>query len=150
MECMMELLQRVRKTDLARNTRKIIRDVLRGKTAIVESHGLPEVAIVDVIDYYLKSAALHYFTQSPEVNTEEGLPDETIAKVDKEQERYNLVLTHYLGESISLGRAAELLNLPWLDLRMRLARLDIPLHLGPRDVEELRAEIKAIEEWEIQ
>ena len=89
MESMMELLQRVRKTDLARNTRKIIRDVLRGKTAIVESHGLPEVAIVDVIDYYLKSAALYYFTQSSEVNTEEGLPDETIAKVDNEQERYN-------------------------------------------------------------
>jgi predicted HTH domain antitoxin len=147
---MMELLQRVRKTDLARNTRKVIRDVLRGKTAIVESHGLPEVAIVDIVDYYLQSAALHYFTQSPKVNTDEGLSYETLDKLDNEQERYNLVLTHYLGEDISLGRAAELLNLPWVDLRMRLARLDIPLHLGPRDVEELRAEIKAIEEWENQ
>jgi predicted HTH domain antitoxin len=147
---MMELLQRVRKTDLARNTRKIIRDVLRGNTAIVESHGLPEVAIVDVIDYYLQSAALHYFTQSPKINIQEGLPDETIAKMDNEQERYNLVLAHYLGEAISLGRAAELLNLPWVDLRMRLARLDIPLFLGPRDIEELRAEIKAIEQWENQ
>jgi len=146
----MELLQRVRKTDLARNTRKVIRDVLRGKTAIVESHGLPEVAIVDIIDYYLQSAALHYFTQSRKVNKDDGLPDETLARVENEQERFNLVLTHYLGESISLGRAAELLNLPWLDLRMRLARLDIPLHLGPRDVEELRAEINAIEEWENQ
>jgi predicted HTH domain antitoxin len=147
---MMELLQRVRKTDLARNTRKVIRDVLRGKTAIVESHGLPEVAIVDIVDYYLQSAALHYFTQSPKANTDEGLSYEALDKLDNEQERYNLVLTHYLGEDISLGRAAELLNLPWVDLRMRLARLDIPLHLGPRDVEELRAEIKAIEEWENQ
>lgn len=146
----MELLQRVRKTDLARNTRKIIREVLRGKTAIVESHGLAEVAIVDVVDYYLQSAALHYFTQSPKVDTEEGLLEETIAKVETEQERYNLVLAHYLGESISLGRAAELLNFPWVDLRMRLARLDIPLYLGPRDIEELKAEIRCIQQWEDQ
>lgn len=144
----MELMQRVRKTDLARNTRKIIRDVLRGKAAIVESHGLPEVAIIDIIDYYLQRGALHYFAQSPKVNTEEGLSDETIAQVDNEQERYNLVLAHYLGEAISLGRAAELLNLPWVDLRMRIARLGIPLRLGPEDIEELRAEIEAIEEWE--
>lgn len=144
----MELMQRVRKTDLARNTRKIIRDVLRGKAAIVESHGLPEVAIIDIIDYYLQRGVLHYFAQSPKVNTEEGLSDETIAQVDNEQERYNLVLAHYLGEAISLGRAAELLNLPWVDLRMRIARLGIPLRLGPEDIEELRAEIEAIEEWE--
>ena len=107
MEFMMELLQRVRKTDLARNTRKVIRDVLRGKTAIVESHGLPEVAIVDIVDYYLQSAALHYFTQSPKADTDEGLSYETLDKLDNEQERYNLVLTHYRGEDISLGRAAE-------------------------------------------
>ena len=146
----MELMQHVRKTDLARNTRKIIRDVLRGKTAIVESHGLAEVAIVDVVDYYLQSAALHYFTQSRKVDAKEGLHEETLAKVETEQERYELVLAHYLGESISLGRAAELLNLPWLDLRMRLARLDIPLYLGPKDIDELKAEIKAIEQWESQ
>lgn len=146
----MELLQRVRKTDLARNTRKIIRDVLRGKTAIVESHGLPEVAIMDVIDYYLQSAALNYFTQAPKVRAKEGLGDGTVAKLDSEQERYNLVLAYYLSEAISLGRAAELLNLPWVDLRMRIARLDIPLYLGPGDIEELKAEIKAIEQWENQ
>ena len=146
----MELMQRVRKTDLARNTRKIIRDVLRGKTAIVESHGLEEVAIVDVVDYYLQSAALHYFTQSSKVDAKESLHEATLAKVETEQQRYELVLAHYLGESISLGRAAELLNLPWLDLRMRLARLDIPLYLGPKDIDELKAEIKAIEQWESQ
>jgi predicted HTH domain antitoxin len=53
-----------------------------------------------------------------------------------------------LGEAISLGRAAELLDLPWMDLRLRLARLGIPLRLGPQSIEELRAEIEAIEEWE--
>ncbi len=146
----MELLQRVRKTDLARNTRKIIREVLRGKTAIVESHGLAEVAIVDVVDYYLQSAALHYFTQSPKVDANEGLLEETIAKAETEQERYDLVMAHYLSESISIGRAAELFNLPWVDLRMRLARLDVPLYLGPRDIEELKTEIRGIQQWENQ
>ena len=59
-----------------------------------------------------------------------------------------MVMAHYLGEAISLGRAAELLDLPWMDLRLRLARLGIPLRLGPESIEELRAEIEAIENWE--
>jgi len=58
------------------------------------------------------------------------------------------VLAYYLGEAISLGRAAELLGLPWVDLRLRLARLGIPLRLGPETIEELRAEIEALEKWE--
>jgi predicted HTH domain antitoxin len=144
----MEMLQRVRKTDLARNTRQIIRDVLRGQTAVVESHGQPEVAIVDIVDYYLQRAALYYYSKSPQVDKEAGLSDEDFAQAASEEERYNLVLAHYLGEAISLGRTAELLGLPWVDLRMRLARLGIPLRLGPQSIEELRAEIEAIEKWE--
>ena len=38
------------------------------------------------------------------------------------QARCDLVLGHYLGESISLGRAAELLKIPWPDLRARFLR----------------------------
>jgi predicted HTH domain antitoxin len=144
----METLQRVRKTDLARNTRQIIRDVLRGRTAVVESHGQPEVAIVDIVDYYLQRAALHYYSKSPQVNTEAGLSDQDAAQAESEQERYNLVLANYLGEAISLGRAAELLALPWLDLRLRLVRLGIPLRLGPQTIEELREEVEAIKKWE--
>ena len=43
--------------------------------------------------------------------------------------------------------AGELLKLPWVDLRMRMARLDIPLRVGPETIEELRAEIEAFEKW---
>jgi predicted HTH domain antitoxin len=57
-------------------------------------------------------------------------------------------LAHYLGGAISLGRAAELLKLPWVDLRMRIARLDIPLRVAPETIEELRAEIEANEKRE--
>ena len=41
----MESVRRVRKTDLARNTHQVIRTVQRGQTAVIESHGRPEVAI---------------------------------------------------------------------------------------------------------
>ena len=144
----METVQYVRKTDLARNTRRVIRDVQRGQTAVVESHGQPEVAIVDIVDYYLQRAALNFYAQSPQVDPEGGITDQATAQVESEQKLYNLVFAHYLGGAISLGRAAELLKLPWVDLRMRMARLDIPLRVGPETIEELRAEIEAIEKWE--
>jgi len=131
-----------------RRSGKRRRLAVRGQTAVVESHGQPEVAIVDIIDYYLQRAALNYYAQSPEVDVEAGLSDEDVQQAGGEQERYNLVMAQYLGEAISLGRAAELLDLPWMDLRLRLARLGIPLRLGPQTIEELRAEIEAIENWE--
>ena len=46
----MKSVRRIRKTDLARNTRQVINAVLRGQTAVVESHGQPEVAIMDIVD----------------------------------------------------------------------------------------------------
>jgi predicted HTH domain antitoxin len=56
-------------------------------------------------------------------------------------------LAHYLAEAISLGRAAELLDLSWLDLRTRCLRLDVPLRAGPTDVDEARADVEAAEAW---
>jgi predicted HTH domain antitoxin len=50
---------------------------------------------------------------------------------------------HYLGGAISLGRSAELLELPALVLQMRFARLDIPVHHGPETLEEARADVAA-------
>ena len=144
----METVQYVRKTDLARNTRRVIRDVQRGRTAVVESHGQPEVAIVDIVDYYLQLAALNFYSKSPQVDSEGGITDQAAAQVESEQELYNLVMAHYLGGAISLGRAAELLKLPWVDLRMRMTSLGIPLRVGPETIEELREEIEAIEKWE--
>lgn len=37
---------------------------------------------------------------------------------------------------MGLGRAAELLELPAFDLRLRFSRLRIPLRPGPRSMEE--------------
>jgi len=58
---------RVRKTDLARNTSRIIRNVLRGQPAVIESHGQPEVAIVDVADYLILRAVARYHENPPSI-----------------------------------------------------------------------------------
>lgn len=128
----MEYLHRVRKTDLARNTRQVIRNVQRGQTVLVESHGQAEAAIMDILDYRILRAFLAYHTRPPEVNSE-GLNAENLRGLDDPQQVCDLILAHYLAGAISLGRAAELLELPALDLQARFQRLDVPLKLGTKD-----------------
>ena len=143
----MESILYVRKTDLARNTRRVIRDVQRGQTAVVESHGQPEVAIMDIVDFRIQRAFIYYYTQDPVVGEDDDISDQAFASIGDEQERYNRILAYYLAESISLGRAAELLELPPFDLRLRFSRLGIPLRLGPRSMEELEEEVRNAELW---
>ena len=64
-----------------------------------------------------------------------------------EQQKCNLILSHYLAESINLNRAAELLGIPWLDLRTRFLRLGIPLRVAPVNLEEFTSEIGAASDW---
>ena len=137
----METLTHIPKTDLARRTRHVIRAVQQGQTVVVESHGEAEVAIMDILDYRLIKAVLRYYTRPLALDGSEGLADEEIAQLETEQDKVDLVLAHYLAESISLGRAAELLGLPWLDLRTRLVRLNVPLRIGPANLDEARQEV---------
>jgi predicted HTH domain antitoxin len=143
----MQSIQRVRKTDLARSTRQVINNVLRGQTAVVESHGQPEVAIMDIVDYRITRAVMRYYAQQPEIDVEEGLADQQVAGTSEPQERFNLILAHYLAGAISLGRAAELLELPWVDLRTRFQRLDVPLRVAPTDLQEARLDVEVAEAW---
>jgi hypothetical protein len=143
----MQSIQRVRKTDLARSTRQVINNVLRGQTAVVESHGQPEVAIMDIVDYRITRAVMRYYAQQPEIDVEEGLAEQRVAGTLDPQERFNLVLAHYLAGAISLGRAAELLELPWVDLRTRFQRLDVPLRVAPSDLQEARLDVEVAEAW---
>ena len=143
----MEMLQTIRKTDLARNTSQVIRNVLRGQTAVVESHGQPEVAIVDIIDYQIQRAALNYYAQQPAVSEADDFSDQAFAAIRDDQERYSRVLALYLAELISLSRSAEVLKLPTFDLRLRFVRLGIPLRLGPKTVEELEEDVRNAEIW---
>jgi predicted HTH domain antitoxin len=143
----MAFVQRVRKTDLARDTRRVINAVLRGQTAVVESHGQPEVAIMDIVDYRVMRAVMRFYAHKPPIAGQAGLSDADIEAVSEPQARFDLVMAHYLAGAISLGRAAELLDLDWLDLRTRCLRLDVPLRTAPVDLSEATADVEAADSW---
>ena len=140
----MESIRRIRKTELARNTREVINTVMRGQTALIESHGKAEVAIIDIVDYLILRAVMRYHARPPQIDMDAGLSDAAAEATRDLQARYDLVLAHYLADAISLSRAAELLNLPSFDLRMRFVRLDVPLRLGPATIEEALAEVETL------
>lgn len=137
----MEIVQHIRKTELARNTRQVIQTAQRGQTVVVESHGQPEVAIMDIIDYRIVRATLRYHANPPPIASGVGLSAAVVSAVGDPQAQYDLVLAHYLSDNISLGRAAELLELPWLDLRTRFVRLDVPIRTAPTDLDEARQDV---------
>jgi predicted HTH domain antitoxin len=143
----MDYVSTISKTDLARKTREVFHTVQRGQTVIVENHGQPEAAILDITDYYILMAAARYQTQLPPIVSEEGLANKGVEKLAA-QDRYDLVIAHYLAGSVSLSRAAELLDLPWLDLRSRLHRVGLPVRIGPENIDDLRAEIDALTKWQ--
>jgi len=137
----MEYLQRISKTELARNTHQAIREAQRGYTVVVENHGQAEVAIVDILDFHLQRAAIRYFSSPHLFDEDVEITDAVMESLPDDQARCDLVVGHYLAVHISLGRAAELLKLPFDDLRTRLVRSGIPLRIGPETIEELRAEV---------
>ena len=143
----MTLIQRVSRTDLARNTRRVLRDVQRGRTTLIESHGEAEAALVDIVDYRILRAVMRYYAELPDVVPEAGLPEAALQALDDPHARYALVFKHYLSESISLARAAELLDMSWLELRTRCLRLDVPLRTAPQDATEAVSDVATIEAW---
>ena len=143
----MTLIQRVSRTDLARNTRRVLRDVQRGRTALIESHGEPEAALVDIVDYRILRAVMRYYAELPANDSETGLSEVAVQALDDLNERYALVFGRYLSGSISLARAAELLDMSWLELRTRCLRLDVPLRTAPQDAAEAASDVATIEAW---
>lgn len=139
----MDVMYHSAKTDLARNTRKIIRMAQRGQTVVIENHGQAEVAIIDINDYYIMRALAHYHAYHPAIEEGQGLSDEIVAAQPSFQEQHNLVMAYYLANEISLSRAAELLDLTWLDLRTRFLRLDVPMQTAP----DAQADVDALAAW---
>ena len=142
----METFQYIRKTDLARQTRKVIRDAQRGMTVVVENHGQAEVAIIDILDYRITRAVMRFYAEPVALEAGAGLADESVADMDP-LKKAEITMTYYLTGAISLGRAAEVLDVPWLDLRTRFLRLNVPLRQGPADPAEAREEIKEVAAW---
>jgi len=96
----MEIIQHVRKTDLARNTRQIIRKVQRGQTILIENHGQAEVAILDIVDYYILRALVAYCTHPP-LLSRKGISKDDITGMEDPRSAYDLVLASYLAGRIS-------------------------------------------------
>ncbi len=132
---------RVRKTDLARNTSQVIRNVLRGQPTVIENHGQPEVAIVDVVDYLILRAVAHYHAGNRPALDANGPSDAEFSELT-EQARYNRAMDYYLAEACSTGRMAELLQISWADMRERFNRLGVPLFFGPTTIEEAREDAR--------
>ncbi len=142
----METLRHIRKTDLARQTRRVIRDAQRGMTVVVENHGQAEVAIIDILDYWILRAAMRFYVDPVELEPSAGLAEQTVTDLDP-VDQVEVTMMNYLAGAISLGRAAELLGVPWLDLRTRFLRLDVPLRQGPADTAEALAEVEEAATW---
>jgi predicted HTH domain antitoxin len=141
----MDYEQRISKTDLARSTHQVIREAQRGYTVLVENHGQPEVAIVDIIDFQLQRAAMHFFGFPKEYEKDVEISEVTLKSLPTDQDRFNLVMGHYLAVHLSIGRSAELLGMSPPELQVRLGRSGIPLRMGPESEEELDNEVKIIQ-----
>ncbi|MCO6434661.1 hypothetical protein, partial [Nitrosomonas nitrosa] len=80
--------QRISKTDLARGTHRVIREAQRGYTVLVENHGQPEVAIVDIIDFQLQRAAIHYFSSTKEYERDLEISESMLEDLTDDQQRF--------------------------------------------------------------
>ncbi|MEZ4556282.1 MAG: UPF0175 family protein [Caldilineaceae bacterium] len=61
--------------------------------------------------------------------------------------RWSLVINLYLDGEISIGKAAELLEMTAFDLRDRFNDLGIPIRSGPADENDAVAEVEAARRW---
>ena len=102
---------------------------------------------MDIVDYYIQRAFVSYYSQSLNISADDGLSENDTDSLTDDQQKYNLVISHYLAECININRAAELLDIPWLDLRTRFLRIGIPLRSAPANIEEARAEIEEAGKW---
>lgn len=121
-----------------------IRDAQRGYTVLVENHGQPEVVIVDIVDYQLQRAAIHYFRFPNEYEQDLEVTESLLESLDTDQDRFNMVVGHYLAVHKSIGRSAELLGMSTPELMIRLGRTGVRLPMGPESAEELEEEIRVI------
>ena len=126
--------------------------VLRGQTLFVEGYGEEQVTLVDALDYRLLRAVAGYRSRSaapfrdreraPQGLTEVQL--QTVRDKNDPQPLWNLVISAYLDGDISLGRAAQLLDINRFELSARFNRLDLPMPLGATDIDEAVEEYRAL------
>lgn len=144
----MEPARNVSPSDLSAEGRQLLDAVRRGETVFVEEEeGRAEAALMDIVDYRILRAVMRALAAKPEINPNEGLPENRLAGDPGDQERFNQVIAHYLGEAISLSRAAELLEMAPSTLRDRFDRLDVPRRIAPSGAGEARRDVQTALNW---
>jgi predicted HTH domain antitoxin len=138
----MEDIQCVPKTDLARKTRQVIRNVQARPDCSGEKSRAGRNGHSGYLDYRILRAFMAYHARPPKVNPQ-GLDSKLLEGLDDSQKGCDLILVHYLDGAINLGRAAELLDLPAVELQVRFQRLDVPFKLGPEDKPATLDEVSA-------
>ncbi len=123
-------LQTISRTKLARKTREVMTSVQEGQPTLVRSYGQDQVVLLDALDYRLLCGVTIWVLSRFE--------DET----GDEQSVSSQVICDYLDEKISLGRAAEILEISRFELMERFERLRIPLRIGSSDLAEAREEVR--------
>lgn len=121
----------ISQTDLAKKTQEVVDRVQHGEVAFVERAGQEQVVLLDPLDFRLLQA----------------LAQCAIDESEQADEPDARALRAYLADQISLGKAAEQLNLSRFELQARFHRLGVPLRLGPATLEEALAEVAAIRKF---
>lgn len=116
-------------SDLSQRTREILDRVQEGELAVVASGGEERIVLLDALDYRLLRTLAFWATGGGA-----NVPSDPLEA---------RVLRDYLDERISLGKAAELLQLTRFELEGSFERLGIPLRRGARSIEDAQAEIAA-------
>lgn len=145
----------ISRTELARNTRKVIEEARRAGPVLVESYGEEQVALIDAFDFRLMQAFIRYQAGEPQDQVSDGmmgLAEEAVQEAIREsggdiQARWDRVVAAHQKHDISFGRAAVLLNTDRWSLMDRYNRLGIPLHIGPATIEEALEEIRNLREY---
>ena len=99
---------------------------------------------MDIIDFQLQRAAMHFFGFPKEYEQDVEISESILKSHPTDQDRFNLVMGHYLEMHLSIGRSAELLGMSPPELQVRLMRSGVPLRMGPESQEELDNEMKVI------
>lgn len=145
-----QVSMKITRTDLARRTREAVESAQRGETVFIESYGTEQAVLVDALEYHLLRAVAVYRSRSdamahdpfatPHGVTMEEVEGRVRAGGGDWQEAWDLVIARYLDGDISLGRAAELLDVSRFDLQLRFNRLGLPKQQGAFSVNEARTE----------
>ncbi|MCC6179122.1 MAG: hypothetical protein IT305_27745 [Chloroflexi bacterium] len=143
----MESTERIAESELTPRLKAAVSAAEQGNIVPIEYEGREAAAIVDLTDHRLLRAYARALAEPVSPEPDKWLRDEDVQDVSAD-DRYYLALAHYLAGSMTSARLADLLQIPWGEMRVRCHRLGIPLRVGPSTIEEARAEVEAALAWD--